>query len=281
MKFVCVTPTFNAERYIRHTMCSVLNQTFLQEELAELEYLIQDGGSTDKTREIARSIASDFGGRNNISVSVYSDADAGMYDAISKGFNRVAKGDWYCYLNAGDYYAPCAFEIIAKIVRERSDVQFLSGASVIYNEDNHLVSYKVPFKYTKELFMSGSYGTVLPHIQQESTFWSFRMHSLINFSKLEKFRYAGDAYLWSVFLGSARLHIVAAWLGGFKRHSTQLSAVYGDQYKLEMELVCSKKSFFKLLKSYVFKLMWLLPLVVKKRFNSDILVYDHSRKKYR
>jgi glycosyltransferase involved in cell wall biosynthesis len=47
MRISLVTPCFNAARFIRETLGSVLNQEF-----DDLEYIVVDGGSTDGTAEI-------------------------------------------------------------------------------------------------------------------------------------------------------------------------------------------------------------------------------------
>ncbi len=48
MKISIVTPVLNGEKYIKEAIDSVLEQ----EGALELEYIIVDGGSTDRTLEI-------------------------------------------------------------------------------------------------------------------------------------------------------------------------------------------------------------------------------------
>ena len=57
--FRIVTPCLNAERLIGETMKSVIEQSALESGRVRLEYWIVDGGSTDRTVEIARSHASE------------------------------------------------------------------------------------------------------------------------------------------------------------------------------------------------------------------------------
>ena len=52
-----ITPCFNSEKTIRKTIESVLNQTY-----ENIEYLIIDGASKDKTVEIAKSYEKAFDG---------------------------------------------------------------------------------------------------------------------------------------------------------------------------------------------------------------------------
>ena len=89
-----ITPCFNSEKTIRKTIESVLNQTY-----HNIEYLIIDGASTDKTVEIAKSYEQAFGGR----MKIYSEPDKGIYDAMNKGI-RLAGGELVGIVNSDDYY---------------------------------------------------------------------------------------------------------------------------------------------------------------------------------
>lgn len=84
------------EKEIERTMRSVLNQTF-----QDLEYIIVDGKSSDRTIEIARNIANDYPNR---CVHIISEPDKGIYDAMNKGIKN-ASGEWVNMMNAGDVFA--------------------------------------------------------------------------------------------------------------------------------------------------------------------------------
>ncbi|MDR0711927.1 MAG: glycosyltransferase [Prevotellaceae bacterium] len=89
MLFSIITITYNAEKVLERTILSVLNQTYLQ-----VEYIIVDGNSSDKTKEIIDRYASRLSFR-------ISEQDKGLYDAMNKGL-RIATGDYVWFLNAGD-----------------------------------------------------------------------------------------------------------------------------------------------------------------------------------
>ena len=86
-----ITVVFNAEVDIEGCIESVIAQN-----IKGLEYIIIDGGSTDKTMEIVQSHA-DF-----ISVIV-SEPDHGLYHAMNKGL-ALARGRYVHFLNADDRY---------------------------------------------------------------------------------------------------------------------------------------------------------------------------------
>lgn len=87
MKISIITVTYNAEATIERTLESVAQQTY-----PDVEHLIIDGASTDRTLEIAQKYPHAI---------VVSEPDKGLYDAMNKGLQR-ATGDYLCFLNAGD-----------------------------------------------------------------------------------------------------------------------------------------------------------------------------------
>ncbi|HUI44927.1 MAG TPA: glycosyltransferase [Nitrospirota bacterium] len=276
-KISIITPCRNAEKTIGETIESVLTQSALLAGRAELDYVICDGLSTDETVKIAESSTTGF--RHGL-VRIVSQRDSGMYDALGHGL-RMASGNICAYLNAGDYYSKQAFDIVLDLF-ESNKAKWLTGFSTIYNERSHLVECYLPFKYRARLFACGGYGRMLSFVQQESTFWSAELNSSINFEQLSTYRYAGDFYLWHQFSQSAELKIVAAYIGGFKRHHGQLSEDI-DVYYHEMDAITGnhKVGVTDRIVAWFDALMWELPPFVKKYFNPNGLYrYDHERQEW-
>lgn len=107
MKISVITVTYNSESGIRNTIESVLRQTY-----GDVEYLIIDGCSSDRTVEIAESYRRQMEDRG-IAYRVVSEPDNGIYDAMNKGI-RLAGGDVIGLLNSEDSYEPDALETVAR-----------------------------------------------------------------------------------------------------------------------------------------------------------------------
>ena len=91
MKVSIITVCFNSESTIKETIESVLSQDY-----SNIEYIIVDGGSIDKTVDIIKSYG------NKISKWV-SEKDEGLYDAMNKGL-KMAQGDVVGLINSDDVY---------------------------------------------------------------------------------------------------------------------------------------------------------------------------------
>lgn len=97
--FSIVTITYNAEAVLGKTVGSVLAQTY-----PHVEHIIVDGASKDGTV----AVAEDYKRRSDAAagghtVSIKSEPDKGLYDAMNKGLAR-ATGDYVLFLNAGDFF---------------------------------------------------------------------------------------------------------------------------------------------------------------------------------
>ena len=86
-----ITVVRNGRDTIEQTIKSVL-----QQDCADLEYLVIDGGSTDGTVEIIRKYA------DRLSFWA-SEPDNGIYEAMNKALDR-ARGSGHLFLNAGDHF---------------------------------------------------------------------------------------------------------------------------------------------------------------------------------
>ena len=115
MKISIITVCKNAENAIERTMLSVVTQNCFNE---NIEYLIIDGASTDKTVEIIKQYS------NKYPIKWISEPDSGIYNAMNKGI-KLATGDIIYFLNAGDklFDEKSASEILKEF--EKSDPDFL------------------------------------------------------------------------------------------------------------------------------------------------------------
>ncbi len=116
-KVSVVTVVFNAQDFIEETIKSIINQTCFD----QIEYLVIDGASTDRTLEIINKY------KDKIDI-LMSEPDDGVYSAMNKAI-ELATGKWINFMNAGDTFYD------TKVV-ENFLLQAKSDSDLIYGDVN-------------------------------------------------------------------------------------------------------------------------------------------------
>lgn len=279
MRFVIVTPVRNAGALIEPTIASIRHQTALRSGRVALTYLVQDGASTDDTIERATRALAQL--PDNITAEVRSTPDAGMYDALANAFAHLNStthehGDdeptWFAYLNAGDLYAPTAFDVLADIA-EQTDSQWVCGLHAYFNAHGTLVHTRLPPRFRADLIRAGAYGRGLPTIQQESTFWSADLQRSIDLEAMRSYRLAGDAYLWHTFAQRTEPTIIQALLGGFTYHGGHLGTSH-DAYRAELDRIHGPLTTKTRARIPAEIALWEAPARIKARSNPNLYLHD-------
>ena len=127
-KVSIITTTYNDKENLKKIIAQVKNQDY-----ANIEYVIVDGGSTDGTLEVIAEAAEYFSDR----LKWISEKDKGIYDAINKGI-RLSTGDILgcCF----DQYA--GPDVISKMVTnmEKEGTDGVHG-DLYYMEGDKVVRY--------------------------------------------------------------------------------------------------------------------------------------------
>lgn len=114
-KISIITACYNSEQTIEQTIQSVLGQTY-----ENIEYIIIDGASTDRTMEVVEKY------RDKID-KIVSEPDEGIYDAFNKGVSK-STGTIVHFLNAGDYYLDNGvLETILERFKKDSTLDYVHG----------------------------------------------------------------------------------------------------------------------------------------------------------
>jgi len=151
-----ITVVYNGEKTIGQNMDSVLAQSY-----ENIEHIIIDGDSTDKTVKI-------IDGYGEKISSFISEPDEGIYDAMNKGL-RLAQGKFICILNADDYYLPRAIELSMKKIKEtQSDYSFANVKYVdsnsmicpIYPLEENLIYQEMPYPHVSAVISKNIYDEV-------------------------------------------------------------------------------------------------------------------------
>lgn len=139
-----ITVVYNGEKLIESTIQSVINQTF-----SNIEYIIIDGNSNDKTLDIIKKY-------NEQIYYWLSEPDNGLYDAMNKGL-RLATGNYVCFLNAGDeFYSSGILEQVFSKITDEPDIIY--GETIIMDNEGRELGFrrlKAPENLTWKSFKDG------------------------------------------------------------------------------------------------------------------------------
>jgi len=133
--FSIIIPTYDSGSTLSVALDSIFNQTF-----TDLEVLVIDGLSSDKTLDIVKNYKNKF---NNI--RIYSENDQGIYDAMNKGID-LAMGEWLFFMGSDDsFYEPTTLEqLINREELVNNDIVYGNVYSKYLNR-----SYDGLFNYSK------------------------------------------------------------------------------------------------------------------------------------
>jgi len=154
MKVSIVTPTLNSEKYLRETILSIKNQRLA----FNIEHIVVDGGSTDKTKAIVESEAiSKF----------YTLEGSSMYEAIDFGFHK-SSGDILCWLNSDDLFAHDTIKIVTKYFANNTNAKIIAGNTIYLDAAaNDMYAYRYP---QIPLSLLKCFNTL--YLCQPSIFWN-------------------------------------------------------------------------------------------------------------
>jgi glycosyltransferase involved in cell wall biosynthesis len=110
-------PAFNSEEHLAEAVHSILSQTY-----EDFELLIIDDGSTDRTREIARTLATDD---PRIRLLEHDD-NRGLPARLNEGLS-LAQGDYIARMDADDVSRYRRLELQLKYLQTHPDVALVGG----------------------------------------------------------------------------------------------------------------------------------------------------------
>lgn len=218
-----VTPSFNQGSFIERTIKSVLDQKY-----PNLEYVIQDGGSTDETPTIVAQYATSL-------ARWESTKDEGQSHAINLGF-RQTKGEIMAYLNSDDLILPGTLNYVANFFAKNPRADVVYGHRILIDEADQEIGRWVLPPHENEIL------SWVDFVPQETLFWRRRIWEKVGGAIDEGFRFAMD---WDLILrfreAGAQFYRLPRFLGAFRIHPHQkTSAEMSNVGVREMELLRSR-----------------------------------------
>lgn len=128
-----ITVCYNSEKTIEKCIDSVISQ--IDE---EVEYIIVDGKSTDKTVDIIKNFSKHL--------KYISEKDEGIYDAMNKGI-KMATGEWILFINSDDCLLNNKLEGLLDILHTYENLDCIYGnicEAIRYEDSEYIHIYNPP-----------------------------------------------------------------------------------------------------------------------------------------
>lgn len=119
-----IVPIYNAEKYLTECIESLVNQ-----EYQEIEILLVDDGSTDKSPEICRAYE-----KNDHRVRYIKKENGGVSSARNEGI-RLAKGEYLTFVDSDDYLDGNIIGLAVKLMNESNADMVGWNASIVHNKE--------------------------------------------------------------------------------------------------------------------------------------------------
>ena len=218
-KVSIIMPVYNGENYMREAIDSALAQTY-----ENTEIIVVNDGSTDRTKEIAKS----YGNR----IVYVSKENGGSSSALNAGIKKMT-GDFFSWLSHDDLYLPERTEELMKAWSGDENEAVICGEKLIDSDGN-------PLFYAKK--------SPVGHFSAEEMMTSFSRKKGINGCSIlipkklidrtgffdETFVYLNDFDYWlRLFFGGASFERIDKPLVKSRIHSGQVSVKKADLYKTE------------------------------------------------
>ncbi|GAK54284.1 glycosyltransferas involved in cell wall bioproteinsis [Candidatus Moduliflexus flocculans] len=151
-----VTPSLNHGQFLERTLNSVFEQHY-----PVVEYLVQDGGSTDDTMQILARYQARL-------AHLESCQDCGQADAINRGFHH-ATGAIMAWLNSDDLLLPGTIASVVNFFLEHPEIDVVYGHRIIIDEQDQEIGRWILPPHDDEMLRWADY------IPQETLFWRRRI----------------------------------------------------------------------------------------------------------
>ena len=209
IKLSIITPVLNGEKYIEKCIKSIVNQNY-----KNIEYIIVDGKSTDRTLSIIKKYRSKI---SNLIIG----KDASMYEALKKGFNK-ASGNYFCWINSDDYLIDnFSVERLITIIKKYKYEWFNCKVSVSrYNKKPNIY---FPLYYPRYILKNGyAHNCFWGFVQQENTIFSKKLYKKVNGIN-PNYKMAGDYDLWKKFAKYEKLNSANIVFACHRKSENQLT----------------------------------------------------------
>jgi glycosyltransferase involved in cell wall biosynthesis len=242
-------PVYNAERFLKHAVQSVLTQTF-----TDFELLIINDGSTDASVSIIQSF-------NDKRIRlVHNEKNSGVIDTLNKGIS-LATGKYIARMDADDYCLPTRFEKQVRYLEQHAAVAVLATQVLQVNAlDDDLGTWDDDTRNSspQEIFKALAKTNCIAHPTV-----MMRTEIIRAYAYNKKQKGSEDWDLWMRLVSEGhRIDKLPEFLLKYRLHTASVTAIHNRELTTEKKINCVRITFLKeRLKKFQLKEFELLVIV--------------------
>ena len=230
VKVSVIMPVYNAEKFLKDSVDSILNQT-----LTDLEFICADDGSSDNSLNILNEYA-----KKDSHVKVFSLDHQGGGNARNYALTKVT-GEYLYIMDADDILDLNAFQEFYSISKS-NNLDFLIFKAINYNvdEDNYYETnyYSMPVLSNAmkgKVFGFKDLGELLFHISVTpwSKFYNTQFIKKSGAKFRENSKFHDNQFFWDIIFQAERIYFLDEFYYTRTRHSESLTAS-GDEHHIDI-----------------------------------------------
>jgi len=225
-------PVYNAERFLKRAIESILAQTF-----TDFEFLIINDGSTDQSAAIIQSFA------DARITFVQNEKNCGVIDTLNKGI-ALAKGKYIARMDADDVSMPTRFERQVQYLEQHPKISVLATHIFQVNaEEEKLGTWDkdIQNNVPEDIFRTTAQTCCIAHPTV-----MMRTAIIADYLYNEKQKGSEDWDLWMRLLSDGkRIDKVPEFLLRYRMHAASVTAVHNREVRLEKKVNKVRITFLK------------------------------------
>lgn len=217
-----ILPVYNGEKYIQGAIQSVLEQTY-----QNLELIIIDDGSTDKTKEVINGFVDER-------IKYIYQNNKGQAGARNKGL-EIAKGDFIGFIDADDIYEKNKLEEQIEIFKQDDSIDVVYNDVLVFSEnrEDYILKSEIEFENSNDFRAYVLFRQIVP--SPASMLIKRKIISDIRFD--ENYRYTED-YKFVIDLASVgKFKYINKVLYKYRRHEKNVTNNHKEQVNCENEII--------------------------------------------
>lgn len=237
-----IIPSYKQGKFIERTILSVLNQTY-----PNIELIIIDGGSTDKTIGIIKKY------ENKISYWV-NEKDKGQSNAINKGVQK-ANGSYIGWINSDDIYFKDTIKDCVDVLTKNPGFDVVFGNYVYIDENDKIIRTRkeLPFIFERCLWIKKCTHANVAGL--------FTKRCFTDFGKIREDLHYGMDYEFYVRLGYNKIKFkhIQKFLGAYRLHGqsktiSDTKSMISEMKKVSEQFTETYSKFYSLTIPFYYKM---------------------------